>query len=71
MTTATIALPVDNAAIATGQKPQQRGKSPVDSQRLVQAQNTSANDTIDPRELDASRYQFRKQPNRDILHTSS
>jgi ParB family transcriptional regulator, chromosome partitioning protein len=63
MTTATIAPPVDNAAIATGQKPQQRGKSPVDSQRLVQAQNTSANDTIDPRELDASRYQFRKQPN--------
>jgi ParB-like nuclease domain len=63
MTTATIAPPIDNSAIATGQKPQQRDQSPVDSQRLFQAQNTSANDTLDPRELDASRYQFRKQPN--------
>lgn len=63
MTTATIAPPTDNAAIATGQKPQQREKSQVDSQQLVQAQNTSTNDTIDPHELDASRYKYRKQPN--------
>jgi ParB family transcriptional regulator, chromosome partitioning protein len=62
MTTATIAPPIDNSAIATGQKPQQRQKSEV-VQPSAQAQNNSANDTIDPRELDASRYQFRKQPN--------
>jgi ParB family transcriptional regulator, chromosome partitioning protein len=62
MTTATIAPPIDNSAITTGQKPQQRQKSEV-VQPSGQERNTSANDTIDPRELDASRYQFRKQPN--------
>ena len=62
MTTTAIAPPIDNSAITAGQKPQQRQKPEI-IQPLVRAQNTSANDTIDPRELDASRYQFRKQPN--------
>ncbi len=62
MTTTAIAPPIDNSATTAGHKPQQRQKSEI-IQPLVQAQNTSANDTIDPRELDASRYQFRKQPN--------
>ena len=56
MTTTAIAPPIDNSAITAGQKPEI-------IQPLVQAQNTSANGTIDPRELDASLYQFRKQPN--------
>jgi hypothetical protein len=51
MTTATIASPIDNSAITTGQKPQQRQKSEV-VRSSVQERNTSANDTIDPRELD-------------------
>ena len=62
MTTATIAPPISISTVATHPKPQQRDKSQLISQQVVSAQN-STKDTIDPRELDASRYRYRKQPN--------